>query len=107
MIIGKEQQQLNNQDVNQSVSGVLSYLYQVSDEARNYHPSSTYAFWVWLSIRSMVASTLVRPGPRADVGNCMGLNDTEDNTHPFTVELDASESGLSLSCSCSRSSTAS
>lgn len=82
MIIGKEQQQLNNQDVNQSTAGVLSYFYQDFDEAGNQHPSSASAFWVWLSIRSMVASTLVRPGPRADVGICMGLYDTEDNDSP-------------------------
>lgn len=83
MIIGKEQQQLNNQDVNQSMAVVLSYSYQDFDEAGNQqHPSSTCAFWVWLSIRSMVASTLVRPGPRADVGNRMGLNDSEDNDSP-------------------------
>lgn len=35
MIIGKEQQQLNNQDVNQSMAGVLSYFYHDFDEAGN------------------------------------------------------------------------
>lgn len=35
MIIGKEQQQLNNQDVNQSMAGVLSYSDQDFDEAGN------------------------------------------------------------------------